>query len=339
MTREADFRQQMVSNVQGALLLDTAYMGLSTGALQALADDGTATAEQLATATGRDLGYLTRWCDVAFGFELVDEAEPGCFALSDLGRQFLPDVSGTFMPFAVQAILSAHMAERASSLALGGERPGERVLGERDSLLPWFGPMLEANFVPLLEREILPGVEEFAEMDSRAGLAVDLGCGNGWYLRHMLRRFPSLRGIGLDAMPENVEQARAGAHADGLDERLRFRQGDLHDFTVDEPVDLIAMNRALHHVWESGTEVFDILHRCLRPGGVAVIWEPRWPAERAQLRDPAYRTMAFQNLAEHVQGNHLLQPEEIQAQFEQRAMQTRIYTFSGGRESVVVARR
>lgn len=339
MSGDVDIRQQMIGHMQGALLLDTAYMGLATGALQALADLETANVEQLAAHTGRDPAYLERWCDSAYGFELIEEADGAGFCLSGLGRRFLPDAPDTFMPLAVQTVLSAHMAERAAGLAASGARPGERILAERDSLLPWFGPMLEANFAPLLEREILPGVEEFAEMDRRAGLAVDLGCGNGWYLRRLLQRFPHLRGIGLDAMEENIVQAVVAAEAAGLDDRLQFRQGDLHNFAVEEAADLIAMNRALHHVWESGLEVFDILHRQLRPGGIAVIWEPNWPAERRRLREPAYRAMAFQNLAEHVQGNHFLQAYEIQEQFERRGMKTKVYTFAGGREAVIVARR
>ena len=36
-----------------------------------------------------------------------------------------------------------HMAERAAELMRSGERPGEQVLSERQTILPWFGPMLE----------------------------------------------------------------------------------------------------------------------------------------------------------------------------------------------------
>lgn len=339
MWDQDSLRQVINGHVQGALLLNIAYLGLATGALQALENEGGATVERLAARTGRDPGYLQRWADSAYAFELLDQDRNGAFRLTDVGRRFLPGAQDSFMPAAVQAVLSAHMTERAAELSVTGERPGESVLGERAGLLPWFGPMLEAGFVPLLTREILPGVAEFAEMDRKGGLALDLGCGNGWYLRRLLAQYPNLRGIGLDAIPENIEQAQAAAEGVGLAARLEFRRGDLHYLQVDEPADLIAMNRALHHVWESGTEVFDILHRQLRPGGIAVIWEPNWPADRRQLREPAYRPMAFQNLAEYIQGNHFLRPEEIQAQFEQRGMRTRLYTFAGGREAVVVARR
>lgn len=212
------------------------------------------------------------------------------------------------------------------------------MLGERETILPWFGPMLEAQFGPQLDA-ILPQVPAFAAVDKKNGVAVDLGCGNGWYLRHLARRYEHLHGIGLDGFDENIRQARRAAQAEGLAERLDFHSGDLHHFTVEEPVDLIAMNRALHHVWDEKENVFRILSEHLRPGGFAVIWEPAWPAERSALRAPGRRPVAFQNLSEHVQGNHFLQPEEIVRAFEHEGMSAQVHLFMDGREAVVQAQK
>jgi SAM-dependent methyltransferase len=98
-------------------------------------------------------------------------------------------------------------------------------------------------------------------------------------------------------------------------DRLHFRAGDLFDFVADEPADVLVMNRALHHVWHDGDRVFALLRDALRPGGAAVIWEPAWPDSLDALRAPRLRPMAFQNLSEHIQGNHFLRPEEIEAAF------------------------
>ena len=81
--------------------------------------------EELSAKTGLDSGYLHRWCDAAFSFGLLDEIN-GKFALTDRGRAFIPDSSGTAMPFAVQAMLAAHMAERAANFMKTGERPEKR---------------------------------------------------------------------------------------------------------------------------------------------------------------------------------------------------------------------
>jgi SAM-dependent methyltransferase len=324
---------------QGAALLHVAYVGVVNDLFEALSRRGPMTPSELAEEAGRSPGYVARWCDAAYAFELLDEVGEGRFEASPLGEAFRPSVEGSLMPMAVQTVLGAHMAERAAGLMVTGERPGEKVLAERETVLPWFGPMLEATFGPMFEQVVLPAVPAFEEVDERGGLAVDLGCGNGWYLRKLAGRESRLRGIGLDAFEPNIFDARRRAEAEGVSDRLSFRVGDLHSFAVDEPADLIAMNRALHHVWDEKENVFRILREHLKPGGFAVIWEPAWPASRAALREPAMRGMAFQNLAEHVQGNHFLRPDEIAAELERSGFDPEVYLVADEREAVVVGRK
>ncbi len=334
----ADLRQEVMRRTQGAIFLNIAYIGVVNRLFDGLLTLGKASAVELAAHTGMDAAYVNRWCDSAYAFELLDEVETDRFAMTELGQMFLPDAPGSLMPFAVNAVLGAHMAERAAGLMPSGERPGEKVLAERKTVLPWFGPMLEGMFGSFLSNEIIPNVPAYQEVDARQGLAVDLGCGNGWYLRRLGQRLPNLRGIGLDGFDENINQASRLAAKEGIADRIGFRVGDIHHFAIDEAADLIAMNRALHHVWDQKENVFRIIKQHLKPEGVAIIWEPNWPNNRQLLREPGRRGMAFQNLSEHVQGNHFLQPAEIAAQFEQVGMQPEIYLFGEDREAVVVGR-
>lgn len=338
MTIDPSVKKTILEQAQGAAALSIAYVGVARGLFDALAE-GALAPDDLARRAGCDRGYSAAWCDAAFAFGYLDE-DGARFALTPLGRAFARGGPDSLFAVPVGAVLGAHMAERAAFHSLTGARPGEQVLAERETVLPLFGPMLEHNFAPFFAAEIANAVPVFAELDRHGGLAVDLGCGNGWYLRALARRFPGLRGIGLDGFAENIDQARRTAEAEGLADRLAFRAGDLRSFSVDEPVDLIAMNRALHHVWEAGRrEVFEILREHLRPGGAAVIWEPAWPAQRATLRSPPFRMMAVQNLSEHVQGNHFLRPDEIEAAFTEVGMTATIHLFRDGSEAVVVGRK
>ena len=100
------------------------------------------------------------------------------------------------------------------------------------------------------------------------------------------------------------------------------------------------MNRALHHVWDRRDNVFRILRDHLAPGGAAVIWEPAWPDDVSTLRShPRLRGMAFQNLAEHVQGNHFLKPEEIAEAFRRADMVPTIHRLFEDTEAIVVGVR
>ncbi len=330
---KAGFRR----HAQAALSLNVAYIGVVNGLFSRLHELGGATPGALAAACALDAAYTLRWCEAAFAFEYLD-ADGEVFRLTPSGEAMRPEAPDSLMPMAVQSVLSAHMAERAAGLMRTGERPGESVLAERATVLPWFGPMLERNFAALFENTICPSVPAFAAVDARGGLAVDLGCGNGWYLRALARRFGRLRGLGVDGFAENVEQARRSADGEGLGRRLQFRRGDVHELTLEEPADLIAMNRALHHVWEKDPDaLFAWLRGNLKPGGYVVIWEPAWPRERAALREPGRRAMAFQNLAEHVQGNHFLRPEEIVQAFGKAGMPAPVHLSAAAKAAVGVA--
>ncbi len=271
-------RRQAMAQAQGAMALYVAFIGVANHLFETLARIGRASVADIAKASAMDAGYMQRWCEAAYANGYLDEVDGG-FTLTDLGQAFRPDVPGTLMPFAVQSVLSAHMAERATSFMRSGERPGEQVLAERANILPWFGPMLEAMFGGLFEQQILPTVPVYREVDAKGGVAVDLGCGNGWYLRKLAQRYPRLRGVGLDGFDENIRQAANLARTAGVADRLRFQAGDIYRYSVSEPADLIAMNRALHHVWDEKDKVFAILNDSLKPGGAAVIWEPNWPTE------------------------------------------------------------
>ncbi len=330
-------RQRILAAGQGAMTLNLAFIGIHQGLLDALSLSS-ATADELAARRNVDPGYVRRWCEAAFAFGLL-ALDGDRFSLSELGAAFRPSTPGSLMPFAVQSVLGAHMAERAAGLMTTGERPGESVLAERATILPWFGPMLEASFAPLFAREVLPAVPAFRGLDARAGVAVDLGCGNGWYLRKLAAAYPRITGIGLDGFAENVRQASDLAGREGLSERLTFREGDIHDFRFAEPVHLVAMNRALHHVWEERGDVFTRLRDALSPGGAIVVWEPRWPDDVASLSDPKRRGLAYQNLSEHVQGNHFLRPAEIESALREVGLEPETHLFADGNEAVVVGTR
>ena len=332
--RKKRFRQM----AQGALSLNVAFVGVANGLYPAFREAGSLDAEGLSVRTGMDRDYLVRWMDAAYAFGYLEESSSGRFRLTADGEAMCPDAEDTLMPVAVGSVLSAHMAERAAACMRTGERPGEVVLGERKTILPWFGSMIEANFAPLFSQQILPKLPIFGEVDERSGTVVDLGCGNGWYLLLLAKRFSRLKGVGLDGFGENVRQASEKAKKTGLSDRLRFEEGDIRHYPLREPVDVFVMNRALHHVWTDRETVFSFFRKHLSSRGAVVIWEPAWPESRRELREPVRRPLAFQGLSEHVQGNRLLSPGEIADAFREIGFTSTVLSFANGNETVIVAR-
>jgi 2-polyprenyl-3-methyl-5-hydroxy-6-metoxy-1,4-benzoquinol methylase len=329
-------RTEILAMAQGALTLDLAFVGITGGVLAALeAPHGTVA---LAQRTSTDLGYVRRWCEAAYAFELLDR-QGDAWVLTDKGRAFLPDAPGTMMPVAIQAVLSAHMSDHAVTGLRTGDRPGEEVLGERENIGRWFGPMLEAAFGPMFDAHVLPAVSAFSVLDRPDARVADLACGNGWYLRRLAAHFDGVTGVGLDGYAPNITDAVARAEAEGVSDRLSFAVTDVLHHVASEPYHLVAMNRALHHVWAHKEAVFARIAEDLVPGGAAVIWEPRWPDDVEDLRRPPLRPLAFQNLAEHVQGNHFLRPEEVCDGLADAGLEPAVHLLMEGREMVITGTR
>jgi len=72
-------RERLMDQLEGVQQLGLAYVGVVNGLFSALA--------ALGRASGKDPGYVTRWCDAAYACELLEEPEPEVFVLSRLGYQ------------------------------------------------------------------------------------------------------------------------------------------------------------------------------------------------------------------------------------------------------------
>jgi SAM-dependent methyltransferase len=99
------------------------------------------------------------------------------------------------------------------------------------------------------------------------GPIVELAVGNGRVAIPVARE-TGRRVIGLDLSPAMLAQARERAEAAGVE--LELRQGDMRDFTLDEPAGLIYCPfRSLLHLptWADRRQVFEHVASALRPGG------------------------------------------------------------------------
>ena len=314
-------REQLQDAAGRTTTLKIAFIGLADGLLAALDQESPSTARDLADRTDNDTGYVARWLDAAYAFELTDAAGKK-FRLTQLGEAFLPDAPGTLMPLAVQSILSARLADRLADLVRSGEQPGEAILAEFENITPWFGPMLEVKFRPYFREHVLPSLSLFSQVDPKGGRVLDLGCGNGWYLRALLAEYRGLTGVGVDQMQESINHARRATKEAALNHRLEFRRADIFDYRPEDPFDVVVLNRTLHHVWSRRDELFDTVEASLADDGWLVAWEPAWPNDRADLRTPERKMLGMRNLAEHAMGNRLLAPKDVRRAFERHDFET-----------------
>jgi trans-aconitate 2-methyltransferase len=102
-------------------------------------------------------------------------------------------------------------------------------------------------------------------LDPKPGERIlDLGCGTGELTKAIADRAGSLGVIGLDADPNMVAAARSSFPD------ITFLHADGSSFTLDEPVDAIFSNAALHWVTNAEQAVIS-MSRALKPGGRMIV--------------------------------------------------------------------
>jgi len=121
-----------------------------------------------------------------------------------------------------------------------------------------------------ISREILAGFDlpqAIMELVPRSRNAVDLGCGTGHMLEHLLQK--SKHVIGVDGSPRMLEFARRRLASFG--DRVSLRIGELdHLPLADREVDFALISMVLHHLEDPVAAVKEI-GRVLEPGASLII--------------------------------------------------------------------
>ncbi len=126
----------------------------------------------------------------------------------------------------------------------------------------------------LLARDILRHIS--------AGAVLDIGTGPGWLLLKLRERAPGLKLVGLDISPAMVERARKN-----LGPEIEVRQGNAAGLPFEAAAfDAIVSTGSVHH-WKEPEACFREIHRVLKPGGLALIYDLVSDTPKPALRQMA----------------------------------------------------
>jgi ubiquinone/menaquinone biosynthesis C-methylase UbiE len=143
---------------------------------------------------------------------------------------------------------------------------------------------------------------------ARPGVVVDVGTGTARLLARMavLDEFAALRFIGTEYFSDIATVAHATVCDAGLGHRVHIVMQDAHQmgFRGDE-IDYIISRSTVHH-WAEPVKALAEIHRVLRPGGFALVHEPR--------RDPKPEALAhFNQIRELARVGHTTLDEKYTA--------------------------
>ena len=109
---------------------------------------------------------------------------------------------------------------------------------------------------------------------------LDLGCGTGQLLQRLAREFPNLYGIGLDASPEMLRQAR---NARRYSPRLIYIEGNATDLPTADNQFYAVFNTISFLHYPQPRQVLSEVYRTLKPQGRYYLVDWVWEGTESQV--------------------------------------------------------
>jgi ubiquinone/menaquinone biosynthesis C-methylase UbiE len=263
----------------GALELQAVYLGDRLGLYRALADQGPATAPELAARAGIDARYAREWLEqqAAAGILDVDDLEAGAddrrFSLpTGLEGVFLePDSEYLVGPLARFAIgtaqtLPAVMDAFRTGAGVDWADYGPDVVEAQEALNR---PQFAAHV-----GEWIADLPDIAERLSAGGRVADVACGTGWSSISIARAFDRAHVHGIDIDHGSIERANAHLATTEVGDRVRFVHADGAAAVGAGRYDLVTIFEAIHDMSQPA-KVLATAKALLAPGGAVLIGDER----------------------------------------------------------------
>ena len=271
MTREA-FVQRMMDSTLGAFDIASTYLGLKLGFYRSLADDGPATAAELATRTGANERLVREWLEQQGATELLAATRDGGewrFALPAGHADVLldPDAvdgcAGTVLSLIADLMQVPRLVE---SFRTGVGIPYADYGPDEAE-----GQALGTRAVYRLEMEswfaAIPGVAE--RLAGGSARVLDIGCGHGWSSVSIAHAYPGVTVDGVDLHPGSIETAQRLAVAEGVTDRVSFAVRDAATLSG-AGYDVATMFEMLHDLARP-VDALRVAREALGPGGVVLV--------------------------------------------------------------------
>jgi 2-polyprenyl-3-methyl-5-hydroxy-6-metoxy-1,4-benzoquinol methylase len=271
MNRE-ELVQRMGAATLGAFDVASTYVGVKLGLYQSLAEDGPASAAELAARTGTNERLIREWLEQQGATELLDATHDGGewrFALPSghaavlLDPDALDGVAGAVLSLVADLVQVPRLVEtfRTGEGIPYADYGPDVVEGQARGTRPVYRSEMESWLAAV------PGLPE--RLASGAARVLDIGCGIGWSSVCMAKAHPSLVVDGVDLDPGSIEAARRLAESEGVADRVRFELRDAATL-AGAGYDLATMFEMLHDLARP-VETLRAAREALNPNGVVLV--------------------------------------------------------------------
>jgi SAM-dependent methyltransferase len=271
-----ELAEKLFGSLLGTVEIMAVFLGDRLGWYRSLADDGPASAVELARRTGTQPRYAREWLEqqAVAGLLAVDSegaSDERRFAIPASTAEVMTDRTSLahLAPFgrmfgAVWPVLPQLLEVYRNGGGVSWDELGDDAReSQADANRPWYeqklGPALAG--VPAMQVALTaPGCR-----------VLDVGCGGGWSSIALARAYPSATVLGIDIDRPSIDLAVANARDAGVSERVRFLCQDAASLP-EEAVDVAFAFECVHDM-PRPVEVLSAVRRALAPGGSLIVMD------------------------------------------------------------------
>jgi 2-polyprenyl-3-methyl-5-hydroxy-6-metoxy-1,4-benzoquinol methylase len=274
--------ERLFGNALGAMELLCVYVGDQLGLYRALADNGSCTPAELATAAGIHERYAREWLEQQAMAGVLRTPDPEA---ADTDRHYeLPpghdealldaDSLSSIAPIA-QAVVACALPIHA---LLDAFRTGDGIPyadygadlheGQARFTQPLFNNLLATEWLPAI-----PAIHARLQADPPARVA-DVACGLGRSSIAIARAYPKATVDGIDLDEASIARAQQLLPGSGVEDRVTFRRQDAGDPDLSGRYDLVTIFEALHDMAQP-VAALRVARGLLAPGGQVLVADER----------------------------------------------------------------
>ncbi|GLZ46007.1 hypothetical protein Acsp06_21920 [Actinomycetospora sp. NBRC 106375] len=255
------------------------YLGDRLGWYRSLAQDGPATAPELAARTGTAARYAREWLEYQAVCGLLTVDDPGaapderCFAMPAAHVPVLADLDSeaVLTPFARILVASLRRIDDLLEAYRTGGGVSWETFGDdaREGQSAQNRPLLR----DALARDHLPLLGDVDAALRAGGRVADVGCGEGWSPIGIARAYPSATVDGFDVDAASVDAARRHAAAEGVGDRVAVQHAGIEAAEAGA-YDLVCAFECVHDMPDP-VAVLAGMRRAVAPGGTVLIMDEK----------------------------------------------------------------